>query len=310
MGNNLLIQYWVKSSLRNFHVCATVVSIAMYVISNLAKSYELKVVSEVLLSIIVVHFLVHKYFYNQHRFITDNMKIYSIPQKKVNKIGIKYVGLFVIFSGALVVGCIKIFNDKFLFYIKTWLMYLLNRIFSGILETDGLGWEEVYSMNQVTLIEGLDKIQAREESVMDKVINYVQLFIIIVGIIALIIVCIRLIAAAIRSININGKMNLVGDKVTIISDDKETNINDNGNKKGKLFDFSPSQTIRRFYKNTIKSKCKKKRLIFSWMTPAEIHDKLAMNEEQYGGMRKLYEKARYSKNGCVKDDVKAMKGYK
>ncbi|MBE6732123.1 MAG: hypothetical protein E7564_10580 [Ruminococcaceae bacterium] len=70
--------------------------------------------------------------------------------------------------------------------------------------------------------------------------------------------------------------------------------------KLKMLDMSPNAVIRRKYKKTIKSKLTPE----EWMTPAEMEKRGKFSIDL---LHNLYEKARYSENGCTQADKEAVK---
>ena len=70
--------------------------------------------------------------------------------------------------------------------------------------------------------------------------------------------------------------------------------------KFKMLDMSPNAVIRRKYKKTIKSKLTPE----EWMTPSEMEKRGKFSIDL---LHNLYEKARYSENGCTQADKEAVK---
>ena len=70
--------------------------------------------------------------------------------------------------------------------------------------------------------------------------------------------------------------------------------------KLKMLDMSPNAVIRRKYKKTIKSKLTPE----EWMTPSEMEKRGKFSIDL---LHNLYEKARYSENGCTQADKEAVK---
>ncbi|MFI3206635.1 MAG: hypothetical protein R3Y33_05265 [Clostridia bacterium] len=68
--------------------------------------------------------------------------------------------------------------------------------------------------------------------------------------------------------------------------------------KLKFFDMSPNVIIRKKYKSTIKSRFKDE--VEKWKSPSEIESTAKIENEK---LHTIYEKARYSKDGCTKSDT-------
>lgn len=68
-------------------------------------------------------------------------------------------------------------------------------------------------------------------------------------------------------------------------------------------DFSPSGQVRRIYIKTILKAKKKKQTLSASHTPSELEQSVQLPDNPDTGLlHRLYEKARYSQNGCSKED--------
>ena len=76
--------------------------------------------------------------------------------------------------------------------------------------------------------------------------------------------------------------------------------------KGSRQEQSPNAIVRKMYKKKIKSGIKER--IPEWASPYELETLAEWQEKGSESMlHKLYEKARYSKNGCEKEDLDRYK---
>ena len=73
--------------------------------------------------------------------------------------------------------------------------------------------------------------------------------------------------------------------------------------KPRFLDRSPNATIRRKYKKTL---LRGKNRPYAWMSPTEAEAHAEINHKNIEKLHVLYEKARYSPEGCTKDDVAAL----
>lgn len=68
-----------------------------------------------------------------------------------------------------------------------------------------------------------------------------------------------------------------------------------------FFDRSPNAVVRRRYKKTIVKASKTRP--FTWMTPSEAEQNAGLSNASISELHELYEKARYSREGCSKTDA-------
>lgn len=73
--------------------------------------------------------------------------------------------------------------------------------------------------------------------------------------------------------------------------------------KPRFLDRSPNATVRRKYKKTI---LRGKNRPYAWMSPAEAEAHAELRGESMDQLHALYEKARYSPEGCTKQDVAGL----
>lgn len=89
-------------------------------------------------------------------------------------------------------------------------------------------------------------------------------------------------------------------------DEKAAAPGENAGKRPLWLDFSPEAQVRKAYRKTILKK--KKQVASLAFTPEELEDYVELSEaDNRAALHGLYEKARYSKEGVVKEDLKALK---
>lgn len=72
---------------------------------------------------------------------------------------------------------------------------------------------------------------------------------------------------------------------------------------------SPNRRIRRHYKKTLRRQMKTEPS--GWETPQELEEMASLSGQERDALHRLYEKARYSREGCGADEVKAaLSSYK
>ncbi len=71
-------------------------------------------------------------------------------------------------------------------------------------------------------------------------------------------------------------------------------------------DLSPNGTVRRIYRRAVEKK--RQPVDSKALTPAEIEDLVGLSEAEHRSvLHELYEKARYSENGCDRDDIRRLR---
>lgn len=105
------------------------------------------------------------------------------------------------------------------------------------------------------------------------------------------------------------------ERITDDSDKKESLLPERQNvtkvaraqhEKVSWHDFSPSGQIRRFYIRTLRKAGKKKPFAASY-TPTELENAAGLSRDEHQDLHELYEKARYSKDGCTKDEWNTLR---
>ncbi|MDD4689485.1 MAG: hypothetical protein PHE51_07035 [Eubacteriales bacterium] len=81
--------------------------------------------------------------------------------------------------------------------------------------------------------------------------------------------------------------------------------------RGKTKEKSPSNNkVRKYYRKYIIKKASKGQELLSSKTPLEISNYLGIDSDNIDEeIRRIYEKARYSREGCTKEEIKLIKGY-
>ena len=94
MENNFFFQFWVSRSLRDFHVVLSVVAICSQIIGAVSGNQNISSFGEIIALFTILHFFLHGYFYRQQKFLSDNMRVYSLPKKKIARTGSLFLLLF------------------------------------------------------------------------------------------------------------------------------------------------------------------------------------------------------------------------
>ncbi len=307
MENNLFVRFWIHSSMRNFHVSLAVIAVASYVIGGISHNPSLTVVSDVVTLFGIIHYFIHGYFHRQHIFLTNNMKVYSLPKKKIARTGSFFLAFFMLMVCIGMTIVRELYQGTLIAKLKMLVLFVISKVLTALFGTDGLGREEHIVQNNFDLIGSMNNIAAKSESPWENVINAVQTMLIIIGVILMIVLIIMAIVNYVRRLIGKAGLNV---KKTVGKEtaDREESLWASTAKREKLLDFSPTAKIRRIYRRSINRQRKKGQIVPDWMTPAEIENHVSMPaEEQYRQLHEIYEKARYSESGANDDDARRIK---
>lgn len=309
MENNFFFQFWVSRSLRDFHVVLSVVAVCSQVIGAVSGNQNISSFGEIIALFTILHFFLHGYFYRQQKFLSDNMRVYSLPKKKIARTGSLFLLLFLtcICIGMAIVR--EIYSGTLLEKVKFLFLYLFQSLFGHLFQSDGLGKGELLTQEN-HLLGVMNQVSSKTDSAWDNLINQVQTVLILLGILLLIVLCIFAVVSFVRRITAKTHLQIkqVVRKDTI---DQEKQLRGAASSKEKLLDFSPVAKIRRTYRRCINQRRRKNQSIPQWMSPKEVEQLVSVPEEMaYQQLHALYEKARYSQSGCSQEDVQTVKKLK
>lgn len=309
MENNFFFQFWVSRSLRDFHVVLSVVAICSQVIGAVSGNQNISSFGEIIALFTILHFFLHGYFYRQQKFLSDNMRVYSLPKKKIARTGFLFLLLFLtcICIGMAIVR--EVYSGTLLEKVKSMFLYLLQSLFGWLFQSNGLGKGELLTQEN-HLLGIMNQVSAKTDSAWENLINQVQTVLILLGILFLIVLCIFAVVSFVRRIAAKAHLQIkqVVRKDTI---DQEKQLCGTASSKEKLLDFSPVAKIRRAYRRCINQRRRKNQSIPQWMSPKEVEQLVSVPEEiAYQQLHELYEKARYSQFGCSHEDVQTAKKLK
>lgn len=310
MGNNVLFRLWRDHSMRDFHVTLGVISVVSQVIGNISKNPNMYVIGDVVALIGIFHFFIHSYFHRQQQFVTDNQRVYSLPKKKIGKTGSLYLLAFVISVGVGMAVARELYVGTLFAKIKAMFVYLFGAALSAVLGTEGLGKDELMVQNNTNLMGVMNQISGKEKSPWENLINSIQTVLIIVGIVLLVVLCIAVLVNYVRRLIKGSQLQVKNQREHVVADREEALGRKEGGRR-KILDFSSNAKARRIYRNSINRRRRRGQVVSDWMTPSEIEAMVAFSgEEKYQELHEIYEKARYSEDGCSEADVKRAKSLK
>ena len=311
MENNFFFQFWVNRSLRDFHVVLSVIALGSQVIGAISNNPNIASFGEGIALFTILHFFLHGYFYRQQKFLSDNMRVYSLPKKKIAKTGTFFLTLFLtcICIGMAVIR--EIYTGSLIGKLKALFLFLLQTIFGAAFKSDGLGKDELLVESNNDLLGVMNQFSSKADSPWERVINNIQTLLIILGVLLLVVLCIWAAITAIRRFFGNLGAGTSVRKTALNTNDQEKRIAQSTASREKIFDFSPVAKIRRAYRRCINQRRRKNQSIPQWMSPKEVEQLVSVPEETaYQQLHELYEKARYSQSGCSQEDVQAVKKLK
>lgn len=307
MANNVILRYWKTHSMRNLTVFLGVAAVATMVVSKLSGNEQMRMISDVLALVDILHFFIHGYFYNQHRFLSDYLTSYSMPQKKIARSGAAYFAGFMLFLCMGIAVVREIYTGTLVAKLKVMVNYLLGLFFGGLLGHDGIDNGELIIANKNGLLDMMNQVAHQEESAWGGVINMVQTVLIILGVAVMAGLALAALIGAVK--RLISKARGMDDRECVTQTfDLEQALTKNRRKGENPLDFSPDARVRRIYRKVINRQRRKGQSVPVWMTPAEIENMVQLPEqESYRQLHAVYEKARYSEAGCTDEDVSRAK---
>ena len=310
MAGNALTRLWTRSSLRGFHVALGVAAAASQVIGRIAKSPGTLIFGEAAALFGILHFFLHSYFHRQQKFVSDNMRVYSLPQKKIARTGALYLVFFLV---AVLIGMAlirELYSGTLLGKLKTLILYCLGALFGAIFETDGLGRNDLTVQTNFDLLDAMNQIAARPDSPWENLINTVQTVLIILGVLLLLALCVLGLVSLVRRLAVRARPE-AGRTVIRGTSDREMQLDSRAPARERLLDFSPDARIRRAYRKCINRRRSRGQGIPDCLTPSEIEALVSLpQEDRYRELHAVYEKARYSQSGCTDDEARRVKDFK
>lgn len=310
MENNFVYRLWVKSSMRDFHVVLAVLAVATQVVGRLSGHSELFAVADIIALFTILHYFVHGYFHRQQQFLSDNQRVYSLPKKKIAKTGSLFLCGFLVAVSVGMAVVKEIYTGTLWAKIKAMFLYLLGVMFGAILDTDGLGKDELLLQDNTNLLGVMNQFSPKTDSPWDNIMNMVQSVLVVIGIIFLLVLCVVMIVNYVRRLLGKAGFELKGGRGLDVND-REESIRERGAKRESILDFSPNAKTRRIYRRAINKQRRRGQAVPEWMTPSEIETMVAIaGDEQHMELHRIYEKARYSETGCTEEDAKRAKTLK
>ncbi len=304
MESNPLYRYWQQHSLLNLHVAAGVLVCCMHAVSWASGMGRLGSAADLLALLAILHFVVHAWVHRQWQFNSDHMRLYALPKREIARTGGRHLGLFMLCSLVLMALVREVYTGTLaakLWLLLRWLVYTL---FGAFLEGGGLGRSEIITQVNRDLLGDLSGLSANSHSMWENILNYVQTVLVVVGLVMMLVLMLWFAWASLRE-RLGEALGRTGAGAGNISDDVKTAAARRA--RVPRFGGSESARVRRLYWRHVR-RARRGALIPRSATPAEIEELVGLaGAAGCAEMHDLYEKARYSANGCSGAELARMK---
>ena len=300
--------WWVRRPLMDLTVFLAVLAVSVRVIGQVSGSGKAVIASEIILAVTLAHFLIHAFYHRQYRFVTDNRHTNAIPVKKIRRLGLRTLGLFLVGTAALT-ALIGAFISGWLgALIKAAVVLILNRLFGGLLDLNPFDdSQETVVHSDYGVLEALGD-GSQTGSGWERFIDWLQIGLIVIGLIVFAVIIISLIVSAVKQ-KIGGlTLKQEGDVSELTDDIEEAFSPESKDSRVPFFDRSSTASVRRLYRRQIMRLKRRGQVIPQSSAPREAEDLVGLTGRPDSELvHKLYEKARYSQSGCPDEDLRMMK---
>ncbi|MBN2239087.1 MAG: hypothetical protein JW712_04885 [Dehalococcoidales bacterium] len=308
MENSFISRYWIAKSMRTFHVILAVAAAVSYTISGFSGEDWLAACGDGIAAFGILHFFIHTNLHRKYNFSIDYHRTYSLPNEKIRRLNAAFLVVLVIGVCVGMVIARELYIGTLLAKLKLLFMYLLNKGFGVIFSTEGLGKDDVLIQEDQSLLDMLNGVAPQSNNACETTANHIQTIIIIAGLLVLVILVLLFVIGIIRR-TLHSARETGEEKLWRETMDREEKLSRRTRRKQQRLGNSPADRIRRIYRHSINRKRRRGQTVPEWMTPSEIESMVSIPEDpQYRLLHSLYEKARYSEDGCRDQEAKQAKG--
>lgn len=281
--------------------------LVLYIVGDYLKNDYMKIYLSVKAAIYFLIYNFHTNLVALNQFVSTHKNLERLPVKRLGKIN---QGMMWIFNGTVAAamvaapflgidGMIRKIGSS----LKTLLLWILQFLFRN-----GGGQEEAEMMEQGGAAM-LPPVQQGETPLLVEIIYRifnVLGWILGVGLILLLLwILVKRLYFLYQNFNVRTEEN--GDRVErltipFVSEKKKKLSRES--KEHLFWDTSPDARIRKHYKKRVKQAWGKE--IPYWYTPSQLEEELTMEEEERERFHVLYEKARYGKKECSRNELEEM----
>ncbi|MDO4295387.1 MAG: hypothetical protein Q4D90_04400 [bacterium] len=288
---------WMSCKLEALHFFEAVGISLLYVAALVLENEKLERVALLLGFFFVLLFLLHKNLHAQYRFLKLHRSFDHLPVKQMRRVNAVFISGFLVVTSVLM-GLLPFFRlGSLLRPLRQGILYLLRWLLQGLEAGES---ETVAAQSPMGAFGGFPPLEEYEASWLSLLLEGLLE---IIGYALLLLVLVYLLYALYRSLcRLFQAREFDDDEKVFLAPTffGESIKASNKQEKKKLWrDFSYSGRVRRHYKRMVQKRRGKKQSIPPAAAPREIEQLL-----QFGGEKELlhllYEKARYSREGCEK----------
>ena len=290
---------WICCRLDNFHFVMAVLLGLLYVAGWITETARLKTVSCVGGFFFLLLFFLHKNLHAHYQFLTLHRKIDRIPVGQMKRVNAMFIGVFLGVM-AIMMAVVPYFHPERLLMPFARLLMLLLGWIAGWFQA---GQEELPSVSQERFEwGGMPDVGEYESSWLTVLLNYLEQ---IIGYAILLVLAWYAIHALLRLLQkiLQPREFDDDEKVFLQPQFFSHEIKKEGQHREKKLwkDFSYSGRVRKYYKKRVQTRGRKKPKIPVSASPTEIEQIAGLSTEKEF-LHVAYEKARYSREGCQKED--------
>ena len=257
-----------------------------------------------------LYFLVYNFHTNlveMNQFVNAHKNLERLPVKRLERIN---QGTMWIFNGTIAAAMaaapflgIDGMLRKTVSGLKQFLLWILQFLFGGA------GRQEEAEITKQAAGTMLPPVQQETHSVLIEIIYHILNvlgWILGIGVIVLLLwLIVKRLCFLYHNFNVKTEEN--GDKVERLTvpffSEKKKKLS-REDREHLFWDMSPAARIRKHYKKRVKQAWGRE--IPFWYTPSQLEEELSMEGEEREKFHMLYEKARYGKNECSRNELEEM----
>lgn len=301
MDGRRLFHFWMTHSMKYVTVPLGVATVVGEFLSNVSSDPTFGRIGLVIGVIGLFHFLIHTYFYRRHRFLSNAAMVSTMPKKRIKSVGMRYMALYLLLTAVVLVLVFSAYQGTLLALMRGVLLLVFGTLLRGLVSTSGLGGSDTVVGNAAGADRAAGSLAGAQEGAWGQGVSALQTVLVVVGLVVIVVLIALLIVAKIRQKVYEAAS--AADGVTIYdTNDKSEQSKVKGSWRDAL-DFSDTMRVRRMYKKLILQKKPRAVALASCFTPKELEAAVHIDPELGKSVHELYEKARYSKEGCSEEDV-------
>ena len=307
MENKNIYELWISHSMAAVHVVVAVISALLYAVSKVGDYPKFYTASILLFTVGVLHFILHTNLNRQYHFLYDNRNIKSLPKKKIGQINGKSIAKYLVCSAGIIALTIETESGHIFYKIKDLFLTAFAKLIGIFLENGEIDTGDVELQYRFGFIRNLDGNGTLEKGTWEQILSVIQGVLVIIGIVFIVVIIGTVLRRCLKQLV--QSVNLISGK-NAVRESNDVTENAWKMKSQPLSRWSKDLNIRARwrYKKEINKLRRELQEIPKHMTPSEIEQLVGTpDSEFYMKIHGYYEKARYSEQGCSKEDYECMK---